>query len=141
MADLSDGPPEGLEDVSSLTPLSARGGRAVDEPGFKTSVATLRTGLTRLRRVLLAGLLCALIPAIAFAAGGGEVARLVLVADSRHLSGGLLFWANLYNESHVYFTLATVILIPSIGVTFGLFADLVMSRIGIDLSSRGTGGH
>ena len=128
-----------------MTPLSPPLKRTVPEPEFKTQRASHEhprgTVARTLGRSLLVGLLCALVPALAYAAGGGEVAKLVLVADSRHLTGILAFWANLYNESHVYFTLATVILIPSIGVTFGLFADLVMSRIGIDLSSRGTGGH
>lgn len=88
-----------------------------------------------------AGINALLLPGLALAAGGGEVAPLVLVADSRHLTGILLFWANLYNESHLYFTLATVLLIPTIGVAFGLAADWVMSRIGIDLTSRGLAEH
>lgn len=79
-------------------------------------------------------LLC--VPGVALAAGGGPAAPLVIVADTRKLSGMLLFWANLYNESHLYFTLLTVVLIPVIGVFFGILADLVMNHIGIDLKSR-----
>ena len=56
----------------------------------------------------------------AFAAGGGDVQSIVIVADSRKLTGIMAWWANLYNESHFYFTLLTVILIPLIGVIFGV---------------------
>ena len=77
----------------------------------------------------------------ALAAGGGDVQSIVIVADSRKLSGVMAWWANLYNESHLYFTLLTVILIPLIGVIFGVLADIVMHFIGIDLSSRDLAEH
>jgi hypothetical protein len=81
------------------------------------------------------------LPAIAAAAGGGEIAPLVIVADTRKLSGISLWWASLYNESHLYFMLLTVVLIPTIGLIFGLLADLIMSHIGIDLKSRELAEH
>jgi hypothetical protein len=74
-------------------------------------------------------------------AAGEKAAALVLVADTRKLSGWEAWFANLYNESHVYFTIITVVSIPVIGVILGLLADLVMSRIGIDLSSRELSEH
>jgi hypothetical protein len=77
----------------------------------------------------------------AFAAGGGDVAPIVIVADSRKLTGLMAWWANLYNESHLYFTVLTVILIPVIGVLFGVLADIVMHFIGIDLKSRELAEH
>jgi hypothetical protein len=77
----------------------------------------------------------------AFAAGGGDVAPIVIVADSRKLTGLMAWWANLYNESHLYFTVLTVILIPVIGVLFGVIADIVMHFIGIDLKSRDLAEH
>jgi hypothetical protein len=77
----------------------------------------------------------------ALAAGGGDVQSIVIVADSRKLTGVMAWWANLYNESHLYFTLLTVILIPLIGVVFGVLADIVMHFIGIDLSSRDLAEH
>jgi hypothetical protein len=77
----------------------------------------------------------------ALAAGGGGAAPIVIVADTRKLSGAMAWWANLYNESHVYFTIATVIAIPLIGVIFGLLADFVMHHIGIDLRSRELAEH
>jgi hypothetical protein len=77
----------------------------------------------------------------AFAAGGGDVAPIVIVADSRKLTGLMAWWANLYNESHLYFTICTVILIPVIGVLFGVLADFIMHFIGIDLKSRELAEH
>lgn len=76
----------------------------------------------------------------AFAAGGGG-APIVIVADTRKLSGLMALWGNLYNESHLYFTIATIVIIPVIGVIFGLLADLVMHFVGIDLSSRDLAEH
>ena len=86
---------------------------------------------------LLAGLL---LPGIA-AAAGDEASFLVLVADSRKLTGWESWWANLYNESHLYFALVTIVIIPVVGLCFGLMADIVMSRIGIDLKSRELAEH
>lgn len=73
------------------------------------------------------------------AGGGGEL--IVIVADSRKLTGIMAWWANLYNESHLYFTLLTIVLIPLIGVIFGVMADFIMHFIGIDLSSRDLAEH
>jgi len=74
-------------------------------------------------------------------AAGEPASLLVIVADTRKLSGWEAWFANLYNESHLYFTIVTVITIPIIGVLLGLLADLVMSRIGIDLKSRELSEH
>jgi hypothetical protein len=73
------------------------------------------------------------------AGGGGE--PIVMVADSRKLTGLMAWWANLYNESHLYFTLLTIVLIPVIGVIFGVVADFIMHFIGIDLKSRDLAEH
>jgi hypothetical protein len=77
----------------------------------------------------------------ALAAGGGGAAPIVIVADTRRLSGIMAWWANLYNESHVYFTILTIVIIPVVGVIFGVLADVVMSHIGIDLKSRELAEH
>jgi hypothetical protein len=82
-----------------------------------------------------------LLPSVVIAAGGGEIAPLVIVADTRNLTGIFLWWACLYNESHLYFTLFTIILIPLIGLTFGLLADIAMHLIGIDLKHRELAEH
>jgi hypothetical protein len=81
-----------------------------------------------------------LAPGLALAAGE-KVANLVVVADTRKLTGWQAWWANLYNESHFYFTLITVVSIPIIGLLFGVLADIIMGHIGIDLKSRELAEH
>jgi uncharacterized membrane protein YdfJ with MMPL/SSD domain len=81
-----------------------------------------------------------LAPSLALAAGE-KAEAMVVVADTRKLGGLGAWWANLYNESHFYFTLVTVVSIPIIGLLFGFIADLVMGHIGIDLSSRDLAEH
>jgi hypothetical protein len=80
------------------------------------------------------------LPAMAFASGPAA-APLVMVADTRKFTGWEAWWTNLYNESHLYFALLTVILVPFIGLIFGLIADLVMRTIGIDLTHRDLAEH
>lgn len=82
-----------------------------------------------------------MLPALYASAAGGGGAPIVLVADTRNLTGIMHWWASLYNESHLQFTILTIILIPVTGCLFGLLADVVMSRIGIDLKSRKLAEH
>jgi hypothetical protein len=65
-----------------------------------------------------------------------KASAMVIVADSRHLTGLAAWWVNVYNESHLYFALLTIVTIPLGGAILGGAADLVMRRIGIDLKSR-----
>lgn len=88
------------------------------------------------RFIQIAGIGVFLLPSRMFASGEGNVAGIVIVADTRHLSGVQAWWANLYNESHMQFALLTVLIIPLAGVILGTLADLLMRLIGIDLKSR-----
>jgi len=81
-----------------------------------------------------------LLPGIASATGPAE-APVIIVADSRNLTGMMKWWANLYNESHVYFTILTYICILVAGLSLAGLADLVMKHIGIDLKSRELAEH
>lgn len=81
-----------------------------------------------------------MLPQLAFAAGGGG-APIVIVADTRKTVGWEQWFANLYNESHLYFALLTMALIPIIGVIFGVAADFIMHHIGLDLKSRDLAEH
>lgn len=74
-------------------------------------------------------------------AAGEKAAPLVIVADTRKFTGWEAWWTNLYNESHFWFTMLTVAIIPVVGVILGILADIVMSRIGIDLKSRELAEH
>lgn len=82
-----------------------------------------------------------LLPALVMAAGGGKVDMMVIVADTRGLPAWEAWWANLYNESHLYFTVVTVVLIPIIGVIFGTIADFFMKFLGLDLEHRDLAEH
>ena len=68
-------------------------------------------------------------------------ANVVIVADTRRLDGIMLWWAQMYNDSHLYFTILTIIIIPVVGCIFGFLADIVMSHIGIDLKHRELAEH
>jgi hypothetical protein len=81
-----------------------------------------------------------LMPELALAAGK-KAEALVVVADTRKFSGWEAWWTNLYNESHLYFALLTVAIIPIVGFLFGVLADLVMGHMGIDLKSRELAEH
>lgn len=83
---------------------------------------------------------CILLPEMVFAAGE-KAAAVVIVSDTRGLTGILKWWGDLYNESHLQFSLLTIILIPLIGLCFGVIADIVMHWIGIDLESRDLAEH
>lgn len=81
-----------------------------------------------------------LAPSLALAAGE-KAAPLVVVADTRKFTGWEAWWTNLYNESHVWFTVVTIITIPIVGLIFGLITDFIMGHIGIDLTSRELAEH
>ncbi len=81
-----------------------------------------------------------LLPELA-AAAGPKAAPLVIVADTRKFTGWEAWWTNLYNESHLYFALLTVAIIPIVGLIFGMLADVVMNWIGIDLKHRELAEH
>ena len=90
------------------------------------------TGLAILATLLLPELV---------AAAGPAAAPLVMVADTRKFTGLEAWWTNLYNESHFWFTVVTVVSIPIVGLLFGVLADLIMGAIGIDLKSRELAEH
>jgi len=90
------------------------------------------TGLAILATLLLQELV---------AAAGPAAAPLVMVADTRKFTGWEAWWTNLYNESHFWFTVVTVVSIPIVGLLFGVLADLIMGAIGIDLKSRELAEH
>ncbi|MBF0390482.1 MAG: hypothetical protein HQK71_10310 [Desulfamplus sp.] len=84
--------------------------------------------------------ICILMPQTLLAAG--EKAELVvIVADTRGITGIMHWWGALYNDSHLYFSLLTIVLIPVIGLIFGTIADIVMKAIGIDLEHRDLAEH
>ena len=78
-------------------------------------------------------MLLAALPAMA-AAKAPE--KIVLVADSRRFSDWRAWWANVYNESYLQFTLVTIVIVPLLGLVMGKLTGLILARIGINLKSR-----
>ncbi len=79
-------------------------------------------------------------PTVAMAAA--KKADVVIVADTRLLGDGLLYWwAEMYNESHLAFAIMTMIIIPVLGCILGFTADFFMNMVGIDLKKRELAEH
>jgi hypothetical protein len=95
--------------------------------------------MRRLSLRLMSWLAILLLPARLLAAEPSNT--VVIVTDTRKLHGWEAWWGNLYNESHILFAVVTIVIIPVCGVILGLLADLVMSRLGIDLRSRRLAEH
>jgi len=81
-----------------------------------------------------------LVPGLALAAGGGA-SPITMVADTRKFDGILLWWGNIYNDSHMEFTILTCVMIPVVGCGLGLAADFVLGAIGLDLTKRELAEH
>lgn len=76
-------------------------------------------------------------PELAWAAGGGEVSEIVVVADTRVIKNSILkYFADTYNSNIVVFAVWAVVLTAVYGVILGVVMDLIMSRTGLDLKSR-----
>ena len=75
-------------------------------------------------------------PAFALASGGGGGEAMILVVDSRRFSGAKALWANIYNESHLWLALLTILSIPTLGLLMGKITDMFLVAIGINLKSR-----
>ncbi len=71
-----------------------------------------------------------------FAAGGESQGALVHVADTRHLAGFNLYFANLYNVDRMLFAVMAVGLTGLMGLSLGLLMDIVVGAIGLDLGKR-----
>jgi len=69
-------------------------------------------------------------------AGGEKAANLVIVADTRRVSGIMKYFANLYNTNTLLFALWAVVLTVLYGALLGLLMDWLVSRTGIDLKTR-----
>jgi hypothetical protein len=94
-----------------------------------------------MKRRLVAGgvlaILVSLIPAWAWA-GGDKASDLVMVADTRALHGAALYLATVYNQNRWLFAVWSVVITTALGGGLGVLMDLIMSRVGIDLT-KGAG--
>ena len=70
-------------------------------------------------------------------ASGEKANELVVVADTRVLSSGIMvYFANLYNTNILLFAVWAVVLTAVYGCFLGFLMDFFMSRTGLDLKSR-----
>ena len=77
-----------------------------------------------------------LIPALLWASGEAA-GNLVVVADTRRVTSGILrYIADLYNTNPWLFACWAVVLTALYGFILGFLMDLIMSRTGLDLKSR-----
>ena len=81
------------------------------------------------------GVILMLLPTLALA-GGEAATEIVVVADTRRLTGLNLYFANLYNESPLIFAIWSVGLTAAMGCILGFLMDFLMARTGLDLKSR-----
>jgi hypothetical protein len=93
--------------------------------------ALLRS-LAWLNRALMLWLLVA--PAVVFAAGGKPATKLVNVADTRGMSGGISkLIADTYNDNLVLFGLLVVVVMAGMGAVLGFTFDKLFGLLGINL--------
>ncbi|MBN2140831.1 MAG: hypothetical protein PHV85_08705 [Desulfovibrionaceae bacterium] len=76
-----------------------------------------------------------LLPVLVWA-GGPKAVDLVVVADTRVLSGVNKYFANLYNTNIFLFAIWAVVLTAVLGCVLGWIMDIIMMRTGLDLKSR-----
>ena len=83
---------------------------------------------------------CLALPGTVLAAGPAA-APIVIVSDTRKYEGLMKWWGEMYNDSHMTFTILTCAMIPLVGCGLGILADIIMGTIGIDLKSRDLAEH
>ena len=93
----------------------------------------MKHSLRRLMTMVMTGAL--LLPSYALASGE-KAANIVVVADTRRVSGFLKYLSNLYNTDIWMFAVWTVVLTVVLGCTLGFLMDFIMERTGLDLKSR-----
>lgn len=90
---------------------------------------------SRILGLLGMGLGAGCIPHWAWAAGE-KAGNLVVVTDTRRLSGIMKYFANLYNTNTLLFAVWAVVLTVLFGAILGFLMDWLMAKTGIDLKSR-----
>ena len=89
--------------------------------------------------IVLGAAVFVLLPEIAMAKE--RAAPLIVVAHTANLTGLQAWWANLYNESPLTFTILTGCAVPIVGVILGLIGDRLIALTGIDLTKRELAEH
>lgn len=87
----------------------------------------------RLMAIIPTAILC--LPATLWA-GGDKATNIVVVADTRRVSGIMKYFSNLYNTDILMFAIWAVVLTAALGCILGFLMDFLMERTGLDLKSR-----
>lgn len=93
----------------------------------------MKKPLSHLVTLAMTGVL--LLPFDALAAGE-KASNIVVVADTRRVTGFLKYLSNLYNTDVWMFAVWAVVLTVVVGCTLGFLMDFIMERTGLDLKSR-----
>lgn len=109
-----------------------RQGRRAAADGLKGEYQ-MKYSLSRMATAVLSAVL--LWPMLAMAAGG-KANNIVVVADTRRVTGFLKYLSNLYNTDIWMFAVWAVVLTAALGCVLGFLMDFIMERTGLDLKSR-----
>jgi hypothetical protein len=88
----------------------------------------------------LATLMVVLFPAPLLALAA-KAEAIVVVADTRGLTGWRAWYLNLYNDNHLLFALLTVTTVPLLALLLGRITSWCMGRLGINLRTRQLAEH
>ncbi|MDA8140443.1 MAG: hypothetical protein M0036_17485 [Desulfobacteraceae bacterium] len=69
-------------------------------------------------------------------AAGDKATNIVVVADTRRVTGVMKYFSNLYNTDILMYAIWAVILTAAMGCILGFLMDFIMERTGLDLKSR-----
>ena len=78
------------------------------------------------------------VPLLAFAK---KAESIVVVADTRGLSGWSAWTSNLYNDNRLLFALVTITTIPLLALILGRLTSWCLARLGINLRTRQLAEH
>jgi ABC-type Fe3+ transport system permease subunit len=93
----------------------------------------MKCTLSRLMTMVISAAL--LWPSYALAAGE-KANNIVVVADTRRVTGFMKYLSNLYNTDIWMFAIWAVVLTAVLGCVLGFMMDFIMERTGLDLKSR-----
>jgi ABC-type Fe3+ transport system permease subunit len=94
----------------------------------------MRQKFYQLMTMVVTGVL--LLPGWVFAAGGGGASKIVVVADTRRVSGVMRYFSDMYNNDILMYAIWSVVMTAAMGCFLGFLMDFIMARTGLDLKSR-----
>ena len=93
----------------------------------------MKHSLTRL--MTMAVTVALWLPSLALASGEAA-GNIVVVADTRRVTGFMKYLSNMYNTDIWMYAVWAVVMTAALGCILGFLMDFIMSRTGLDLKSR-----